>query len=281
MKFGDQLSIALQTPEGKPLQELERLIVQRQQYLGETAKDAVVASTIDVLVSVRSLTRVANPKDMGGVTVAAMPTLVAGWRTLGKGGKRVRCVRRGGAHGDFVPNFVNLMGPYVKGENPLVFRVKEFYSRKIDKGNSNEKGTYLVVAYSLEHAREYAKKRHERRVKRYAGMAKWTIGQAMKKVSTRNGADVRVEAVARRTGLSALTVNKLFRGKYAFAIHLIDDLRYATPAIKGGATGVKLAMMRASNKVAGIIRSDWRATEFFNTAATKVKTPFEELIKGR
>lgn len=279
MKFGDQLSIALQTPEGKPLQELERLIVQRQQYLGETAKDAVVASTIDVLVSVRSLTRVANPKDMGGVTVAAMPSLVAGWRTLGS--KRVRCVRRGGAHGDFAPKFVNLMGAYVKGENPQVFRVKEFYSRKIDKGNSNEKGTYLVVAYSLEHAREYAKKRHERRVKQFAGMAKWTIGQAMKKVSTRNGADVRVEAVARRTGLSALTVNKLFRGKYSFAIHLIDDLRYATPAIKGGATGVKLAMMRASNKVAGIIRSDWRATELFNDAAAKVKTPFEELIRGR
>ena len=215
MKFGDQLSIALQTPEGKPLQELERLIVQRQQYLGETAKDAVVASTIDVLVSVRSLTRVANPKDHGGVTVAAMPTLVAGWRTIGKPGMRVRCVRRGGAHGDFVPNFVNLMGPYVKGENPLVFRVKEFYSRKIDKGNSNEKGTYLVVAYSLEHAREYAKKRHERRVKRFAGMAKWTIGQAMKKVSTRNGGYKIAFSVAEKDlGLAAPLAGRTAKGDF-------------------------------------------------------------------
>ena len=45
---------------GRPVQELAKLIEQRSKWLDETAEQSCAACMIDVLVSLRALTTVAN-----------------------------------------------------------------------------------------------------------------------------------------------------------------------------------------------------------------------------
>lgn len=56
-----KLNIQASCADGRPVQELARLIERRGRILGESAKDAVVATAIDVLKSVRTATREKRP----------------------------------------------------------------------------------------------------------------------------------------------------------------------------------------------------------------------------
>ena len=106
---------------GKPLAELERLVMLRQKELGETARDSAVAAMITVLRSLRADTRVVRPARAVKTAIAvedATGDLVSAWTGRRGSRKGVRCVRRGGPHGPRVSGrVVNLAGAYTPGEN--------------------------------------------------------------------------------------------------------------------------------------------------------------------
>ena len=54
--------VSVTCADGRPIQELAKLIEQRSKWLKETAEQSCAACMIDVLVSLRALTLVAKPK---------------------------------------------------------------------------------------------------------------------------------------------------------------------------------------------------------------------------
>lgn len=78
---------------GRPIQELTKLIEQRSKWLNETAEESCAACMIDVLVSLRALTTVAKPKRTE-IKISAT-TLTCSFTTHGK--KKIPRLRLGKA----------------------------------------------------------------------------------------------------------------------------------------------------------------------------------------
>ena len=88
---------------GRPMEELTKLIQKRVRTLHENARDAVVATAIDVVRSLRALTRKAPKKaNDKSFTVAKMP-YVASWERVGKSFRRVARVSGTGSRAPIYP----------------------------------------------------------------------------------------------------------------------------------------------------------------------------------
>lgn len=260
--------------EGKTLEELQRLIGLRQQAMAETTSQAVVATAINILSSVRGQTLVCDPsKASGFVAVGQYPGVVAGFRN--DGGRPVRCVRvPGGSHVDV--KTINLVGKYVKGEKVDVFLVQDSVStrtgKKIDR--------FYVIARSIDDAKKYAAARRKKRLETFAKMAKWTIGQAQSFISSGSGAArENVTGVAKRTALAALqvSVNESGWASGTVSVEFADTLNYAASALKGGHASFVTAIQKAANRTAGLINRQIHELRF---DGNPVPTPFPE-VRGR
>ena len=162
---------------------LQSVIEARRRELGETTRNAAVATAIQIVKSLRANTKVANPDDMN-VTVKEASQFYVGWEKVG--GNPRRCVRLGSRQGTKISasSFVNLAGRYQKGE-----AVKAYAVNDIVEGAKEKTQRYIILSQEEEKAREYAVKKHKRRVKRYAGLARFALTVAMMKTSTRNSPD--------------------------------------------------------------------------------------------
>ena len=276
------VTIDCATANGKTLAALEGMIAARTQWLSETTAQAVTATAINVLSSIRAVTKVADPKkDTGMVNVAPYPGLRVSFRRVGRQ-KNVLCLRPPGrdSNGNHFPHaavsFANAAGQPTKG---FTSYAHVFLAQ--DRRSDSTKGTakrYYIIARNLDDAKVYAENRRKRRVERYAGMAKWTIGQAQSQVSQRGVAAERVTGYAKTVGLRNLhtQVNSsgFSRGEVSIFVH--DALKYALLALKGGPNDFQLAMQRAANRTAGIIHhTSARAL----ISADPPPTPFPELSK--
>ena len=264
---------------GKPLEALERLIAQRQREMGETTSESVIATAINALTSIRAATKVVDVKKASGfVNVAAYPALVPSVRTLGRGkdATRVPCLRHGprGHHADVT--FHNLAPKGSSFRNYKVFLVQ-------DRRGADVKAKvvrYYVIAASEAQARAHAAEVRAKRIERYKGMAKWTIGQAQSQVSQKGVAGETVKAAAKQVGLKELQVAVYEHGwgTGSVEVSVADNLRYAALALKGGPAELNTALMRAANRTAGIINAHIKKFGFNDEAP--VPTPFPE-IAGR
>lgn len=84
--------------DGRPIEELTKLIQQRSKWLNETAEEACAACMIDVLVSLRALTKTAKPKK--NEIVVEETSLTPSYTTVAKGSYQF-CLRQGKAR--YVP----------------------------------------------------------------------------------------------------------------------------------------------------------------------------------
>lgn len=259
---------------GKPLEVLADLVAKREKYLKhETTENAMRATAINILSSIKARTKVADPKKAGefGVGVMPAPGVVAGFKGISGTTKAKRVVREIGGHEMSGSKIVNLAGKYTKGESVLCF-VVIFKSPKVAERFKGGYERVYVVARSAADVRSWASKKLSNYVKRYKGMAKWVIGQAQSQIHNTRIEDV--DASARKTGLENLIVNVGGDGfsSGTFSIFVSDRLNYATLALRNGAADVELAYKKAANRTAAIIRNiaGYRLDE-------PIPTPFPEV----
>lgn len=232
------------TYEGKPLEVLAGLIRERQRILGETAEDAVVATGIDALISLRALTKVSgkmipkadvrfgveNPQYITGTRGSATGKLLR--RTLVKrwsGGRQNQSVR------------------WFKIEQEAKSRPKADLSAAWHRyGNIKNRG-----------------------------LARRALGLLMNRISTRQVALGPADARLARIAAGHVEVRRR-GGRDLFVLEVVDSLGYATAALKGGPSAVELAVQRAANKIAGRL-----AKVADKKFGEKIPTPFPEVKKRR
>ena len=248
------------TYEGKPLAVLGDLIAARQRLLGESTQDAVVATGIDALNSLRRLTRTAYGKKRADVDIRRVADVEFSFTR--SGGSVRPCLRRGGVRID--APFYNLTN---RGNEKSA---KVFF---VTPKHANVRPHY-VVALSAADVKQYEARLLQKRVARHGGLARLAYSTAMVKLSTRNVAE-RGSALARLKA-SRLATARTFTAGNVFTLEFNDSLNYARSALKGGAAAIPLALKRAANKIAG--RLAQVAKRKFNAT---IPTPFPEVKQRR
>lgn len=198
-----------------------------------------------------------------------------------RGGKR--CLRQGnmaatvaqrrkGARGQRIerpPHCVSLVSPGERWEDAHVYLVS--LSEEFHKRWYKQPKNFYVVALHNGAVESHLKRRYGSLPTRYAGLARYTLGVAMRRTSTRNaetepGVDRRVPRIA-EANVSVTTST----GE-TYTIHVVDSLRYAALALKGGRSDVQFCMMKAANSIAGRLSKVAGAG-----LAEKIPTPFPEV----
>lgn len=261
--------------QGKPLSALQDLIEKRARILKEDARDAVVATAINVITSLRALTRIARRRPNKSDYRIELTPYVASWE---RSGGKVHRVARVGGSGAKAPIFpVNLAGNrYVKGETVRVWRITPAHPDRMTWEKNRNDGCWYVFAQSEKVVRDYAVRVVSRRLNKYRGLAKGALGVAMSRLSTRSAPVELHSAKAKRIAEYAAQVRTT--GGDTFTLEIRDNLSYAKLALKGGDSAISLAMMRAANRTAGRLAA-YEEAHFFNGPRTA--TPFPEIAKRR
>lgn len=264
------------TWNGRPLAELNRLIGRRMALLGESSRDAVIATAIIALQSIRKATKKCSPRRVkatkGGVSYALVEDAFPAFT---KGG--VRCLRRGSRRGGrriaTPEHTVQLVAPGEDWRLAHLFRVDltdEQHARWPKQPKS-----FLVVARSETAAESYLDKRYSKIAERQGGLARLALGKAMAAISSRPPAQGRVGAHAPAVANRAVRVYKAdTRQGYEVRVH--DALVYAAHAVNGGRAGVDNALKSAANRVAGRLRHMGA-----HLLDPDLQTPFPEVAHSR
>jgi hypothetical protein len=263
------------TWRGQPAEVLAELLRRRQRDLGESCEDAVAATAIDVVNSLRAATRKAPEKANKAAYILEETPYVASWERVGS---RYRRVARVGGTGSKAPIYpANRAGRrYLKGERVKVWKITPAHGERMDWKRNRNKECWYVFAQSAGEAARYAAERMTRVLAKESGMGKTALGYAMARLSTRSPAVEAKGSKAKKLAADAIVVKATGDGR-TFRIEFRDDLEYAKFALKGGPSTVDLAMKKAANKIAGRL-SKWAESHMF---AEKVPTPFPEVLTRR
>jgi hypothetical protein len=267
------------TYNGKPLEVLNQLIEKRRELLEELPRDAIVATAITVLRSLRADTRIAPKKIRKSSYIVEETPYVASWERVGKTFRRVARVSGTGAKAPIYP--VNLAGPhYVKGEAVKVYRVEPRHQNGMtwEKNRNKALKCWFVFAQSRKVAEDFAERHLARRLNKWRGLAKNALAFAMAKTSTRQEQEFSLESSSSRAkaaaDAAANVVSQMNTG--SFSMIITDAVRYAKRALKSGPSGIDRAIMKAANSTAGMISK---------VAASKldapIPTPFPEIVRSR
>lgn len=263
---------ALPTYKGKPLEALQMLIEKRQQYCFETARDSVIGTAITALVSIRALTRNArNRKSVDGDFTVSDTGFYGGFSAS----ENKRVVRQG----------ISKYSPKVEMDAPVVFTKETLRARQylqhIYKVTTTRRfkrksiGTYYVCHFSQEAAAERERKMIKRQMYRTGGLALNALTAAMVACSSRNPPKMEGSPLAQSIGDKFTVVHKS-EGAEKFFVQVLDALDYATSAVTGGKSGIDLALMKAANKISGMIRHHWHTPLDHD-----VGTPFPDIVRSR
>jgi len=247
----------------RPLSVLTDLLAMRQKWFKESAEDAVIATAIDVLGSLRALTRSAKNRRSTHPGIEECPGLRPGYYGGKSSPKRTLRLAAGG--GRFVAGRVKWLTGNVKDRDLRVFKVVSEHEKV---------KPYYVVAHSAAEVKKFENAAAGHRMREYGLLAKWAFGVAMNKLSTRNVHD-NVTGEAR---LAGSRLSKVWKAKLgdAFAVRVCDELDYATDALQGGSSAVDIAVMKASNKIAGRLQH-----RFGDLLGSDFTTPFPEVRSRR
>ena len=269
------------TYEGKPLEVLSDLIQKRQQWLGETYKDAVAATAITALKSIRAITNTYYGKNSiqltkNDVTIerrtGVHPSFTGKdhkpcFRSGNNPSRNAPRISLGRRYISLVPkstkDWLNAQVWIVKLSNERLERWKKFPPQ------------FYAIATSYDIVFDYVKRKFSNIANRQAGLARSVLGALMGKLSTRPPANEQagehVSKIVRRYGV----VNQRDAGN-TYSVHVESNLLYALLAVKGRNTGIQNALKSAANKVAGIIKH--KVGERLDVDLT---TPFPEVKKKR
>lgn len=259
---------------GKPLSVLSDLIQKRQKFLGEDAQDAVVATAIDVVRSLRAATRKAPKRANANSFTIEETGYTASWERHGTSYRRV--ARLGSVKAAIYP--VNNAGKhYVRGERVKVFKVTPAHPDNMNWQRNRNKGCWYVFAQSIAVARRFAQEHMSRVLRKEGGMGKTALGFAMARLSTKSQPVEASGPKAQRLASEAIHITSSGAGG-EFVLTVRDELRYSLPALKGGSSAIDLAMAKAANKIAGRL-AKWQEKHFFD--GERIETPFPEIVSRR
>ena len=262
--------------QGKPLTVLADLIEKRKRIMGEDAQDAVVATSIDVVRSLRGLTRKAPVKANEHSFRVELTPYVASWERHGSSYRRVVRMGAGGSKVAIYP--VNNAGQhYVKGERVQVWKITPVHAERWTWQKNRNKGCWYVFAQSEGVARRFAIEHVSRLLRKESGMGKTALGFAMARLSTRSAPVDAKGPKAQQIAAASIHITSSGSGGM-FTLTVCDNLEYAKHALKGGDSAISLAMMKASNKIAGRL-AQWEKKHFFEGERTT--TPFPEIKTRR
>ena len=276
------------------MRALSRVLAKRTEILRESTKDAVTATAITCLVSVRSATREAQK--VRKVDVERVDVFFGGFYREGKGqnGKLHRCLRAGTKWNSprvligtmdamsesekiapvripFEEVYYNCP-PTTPRENQLVFRVTAEHVQSYGIYH------YLVVCENAQKARDFEVERGRKRIDAYGGLARTAFGVAMAKMSTRNSTEdmKRIKAWHLAKENAKVTMSE---SASDYEITFGDVLNYAVDAVRGGRSGIDVACRKAANKIAGQINHTFH--RFYDTSTDAIATPFPEIRRRR
>lgn len=209
--------------------------------------------------------------DRLGIRFALAETL---WPSFTRGGKR--CLREGSRkHGRRVPtpeHTVQLVPPAEHWDWAFVFRVS--LGDDVLQRWPGQPQSYWVIARSREAVESYLQKRYTNIARQYLGTMRFSLGEAMAKISTRPSASGRLGTKADKVGRREIFVRS-FDGADGYTVEVADTLHYAAHAFQRGRAEIAYAMKKAANSIAGRLR---KVGEHILDA--DLQTPFPE-VKGR
>lgn len=245
------------TYAGAPAEVLSSLIEKRTRLLRESVRDAVVATAITVLKSLRADTRKARKRAKSADVCVEETGWVGGWER--EGGIYHRVVRASSARraakvpGVFPVN--NAGRRYIAGESVKVYRVTPTHGAdRMTWAKNRNKGCWYVFAQSRKVAEDLGRRLVQRKMDSWRGLAKTALGYAMKMTSTRQSvnSDAATAKARLAAGQAASVVSHSGDGRWTIAI--TDSLDYAKSALRSGSGGVERAMQKAANSIAGRLR---------------------------
>lgn len=245
--MANSIQIKATTDNGLTLKELGNVLAQRMEYLHESARDSIAATAIQVLKSIRTITKVAK-KSSVKVDVKHDKSIYPSFYTAG--GRKIFCLRVTGSKTRYDGNEIVKNYLKVNCQNGHAFRFTDENGRKAKH--------YILIDSSMASAKRNAKQIVLRRAMRYAGLAKRAIGILMYKTNTKRVNDgllnPLVENKAAEVTSKRESVMKSVDGKTGtYTLVLEDALRYALNAVKGGKSQVDIQMKKAMNKVVSTI----------------------------
>lgn len=240
--------------------------------MNETARDSIAATAITALKSIRAVTKVFKPSRIKP-TVVQDKTLKQSFYTIGN--KKIPCIRIVGSNQRYNGNErLRFSSMRLADSIAKVFRFDDKFS---DDGSK-----YLIVASSSGEAKKIAKSIVAGKAAAYAGLAKRAVSKLMMKTNTNQKVNDAVTYLANKTAQEVTHKREVIAkakdgngGKYGLI--LVDELRYAFDAIKGGRAEVENAMKRALNKITHQINNKISKGDFL--FARKLETPFPEVRK--
>lgn len=269
------------THDGQPLSVLSSLIAQRVKVLKESRRDAVTATAITALQSIRAATRRYNAKRGVKVTNTESAGEVS-WRRYDgartgftrSGGVARRCFRSGGSRVEIggSSKVVQLVAP---GENWLAANIYQFFvPPALRERWPHQPESQIVVATTDKAMESYLRKRFGKIAERNGGAAQTALAMCAVKTSTR---PQKMTAGGRNSTRTADKFTQVFKGEAGdtYTVSIVDSLSYAVAALKGGAGTIDTALKRAANRVAGYLRHRAAAP-----LRQKFATPFPE-VAGR
>lgn len=247
----------------KPLSVLSDLIRKRREILGESAKDAVVATAIDALVSIRAATKTAAGKKKTKPKIEDTSWYGSFSRSTNR-----PCIRASvgkGAAKVEVPDGCRIkwFTKDVKSRDQHVYRVTPEHAKV---------APYYVVCRTRKDADAFEQLAAMHRIKEYGDLAKHALGVAMYKASTRNvSSKASIKARMAASRLAHADFGDTPSGGFYIAIK--EDIDYAMDALKNGRATIDIALKKAANKIAGRLAKEVAGRPF----AEKVETPFPEV----
>ena len=269
-----QVKITATASSGGTLATLNALIKKRTKALKEDASRSVIATAINVLVSLRADTRKSPVRGRKEMYTLSLTNYAAGWEKIGKSFHRVvRASPRGPVLREITSRCRNVVGRrYHRGEVVHVYRADI-------KNEAMKVKHYFAFAKDEKQVRKYIETVIlPRLLKKESGMARYTLGVAAAKVSnkpmnTPAPTGAKQMRIAHAAGMVKIDASAWNVGSVNFSF--LDDLKYSTAALKHGSNSLNLAMMKAANKTAGLIRRAYLNKRF----GEDCPTPFPEISK--
>lgn len=250
--------------DGRPLSELSRLIVARSRWLGESARDSVRATAVTFLQSLRALTRIAK---RNGEKIELVPSnlLVPSFRRWG--GKSRPCLRVGKGGNAYTP----MKGTRVIYADGLTnFTAQKVWTAEITRGEGDRRRTYkyVVVASSQSSASRAVRRASAKRISSWRGLARAAVSALLRKAG---GSSTTSGKIGAKANDNARVTER--GGGNSFSVQILDNLSYASVAVKGGTSGIALALQKACNKSASVINR--RCADLLDFKP--LPTPFPEI----
>lgn len=222
--------------QGRTLEQFQRLVQLRSKWLGDSSRDATAAIMLDVLRSLRAVTKVANPKK-DNIPMKEMTNwkpsyrFAGGWQlcVMDKGTKKhINDVRLHSTNKD-------------KITHQKIFHYKTFNNTDI-----------YVMAHNINEAMKWARDKAINRAEQHKGLAKLALTMLRGFVQTLGPIHHNQPIDTKKKVRDPTLITKEERifeseGKMQYQLVLSDKLKYASLALKNGALDVDTATKRALN----------------------------------